>query len=97
VSADDWKARHEQALRAPTPGTHEAALVGMFGAWVAYAEAHRRAYDSPIGDDGVLGDEWRAIGHGLLGLLNGDLGRLDGGSMDRAIRTVLEHAGCEVG
>lgn len=48
-----------------------------------------------LGDDYVLGAAWEAIGHELLTLLNGDLGRLDGGTLDHAIRAAFTLAGLD--
>ena len=94
--APDWKDRHLLATLCPTPRSFESAMVGMLHAWIAYGETHKRRYDSPIGNDYVLGPEWARIGRALRGLLNGDLGRLDGGTLDRDICTALERADCEV-
>jgi len=71
----------------------ERGLVLMLRGWLEYAEAHRYTYESQIGDDRVLGDEWMAIGQAMLGLLNGDLGRLDGGTLDAIIRDNLNEQG----
>jgi hypothetical protein len=91
----NWQRRHNDAVTAPRAG-FEAAIVAMLRGWATYAQAHRDAYDSPIGDDGVLGPEWAAIGHAMLGLLNGDLQRLDGGTLDAFIRDTLTANGAEV-
>lgn len=45
-----------------------------------YAEAYRSHFDSPVGDDGVLGDGVRDVLRGVNTLLNGPLGREDGGT-----------------
>lgn len=37
-----------------------------------YAEAYRIRFESPLSDDGVLGDYWLDALKGLHGLLNGD-------------------------
>lgn len=79
---------HRSALGAPK-SDHERALVGMLNAWRLYAQAHARRFKTEIGDDGVLGDPWEAIGVSLLALLNGETGRLDCGSLDALIRSVL--------
>ena len=84
----DWQARHSQAMRSPQT-LFEQALVEMLTGWECYAHAHRTAYEAHILTDGVLGDCWSAIGEGLLGLLNGELNRLDGGILDRQIRNAL--------
>lgn len=54
----------------------------MIKGWAKYAEDHRARFESPIGQDGVLGDYWESIGDALRGLLNGDCGRLDCGTLD---------------
>ena len=90
-----WKQRHLMAMAEPlgtlqgnqVAGVHalERAYVLMLRGWLEYADAHRSATGSKIGDDHVLGDEWFKIGEALRGLLNGDLGRLDGGTLDTII------------
>lgn len=69
----------------------------MLTGWHHYAGVHQHQYESPIGDDGVLGPMWQAIGQALLGLLNGDLGRLDAGTLDAFIRTTLTLGGAAPG
>jgi hypothetical protein len=90
-----WR-RHKEAFTyafVPSKPKLESGIAMMLHGWVAYADAHKAAYESGIGEDGVLGPEWRDIGLSLLGLLNGDLGRLDGGALDAAIRGSLEAEG----
>jgi hypothetical protein len=87
-----WSRRHFDAVVLPAD-LFERALVGMLGGWLLYADAHQRAYASSIGDDAVLGQEWAVIGAGLLGLLNGHLGRLDGGTLDNVLRDTLHANG----
>ena len=87
-----WSQRHIQAVTLPVD-FFERAFVGMLGGWLLYADAHQKAYGSSIGDDGVLGREWAGIGAGLLGLLNGHLGRLDGGTLDNILRDALQANG----
>jgi hypothetical protein len=57
-----------------------------------YADAHERQYSSKIGADGVLGREWLDALRGVRGLLNGELGRFDGGTLDKAIHAMAEAA-----
>jgi len=87
----DWKQRHTEAMRAPRG--RELAIVRMLQAWELYREQHRQAYESGIGDDGVLGPEWAAIGFAIRGLLNGDCGRLDCGTIDGGICDALTAEG----
>lgn len=86
-----WKERHERAVRLPS--TTEAPIVGLLRAWSNYALEHKRRYDSSIGDDGVLGPEWQKIGEGIRGLLNGNTGRLDCGTLDSIIADTLTAEG----
>jgi hypothetical protein len=61
--------------------------------WALYADAHRERYGSGIGDDGVLGPEWAKMGEAIRGLLNGDIGSLDAGTLDAFIGETLRAEG----
>ena len=61
----------------------------LLSGWLRYADAHRGAYESGIGADYVLGPAWAQIGAGLRALLNGELGRLDGGTLDGLLCSTL--------
>lgn len=94
----DWKERHNSAITGSSMlggRPFEASIGGLLHAWARYADDHRAAYDSPIGHDGVLGEHWRDIGLGLRGLLNGELGWLDGGTLDAFILDTLRAEGVE--
>ena len=93
-SSKDWMRRHVEALEMPV-APFETAVILMLQAWNLYAMGHRDRYGCLIGDDGVLGREWAGIGRSLLGLLNGESGRLDRGSLDRWIRRTLLENGVE--
>jgi hypothetical protein len=84
-----WGSRHAQAIDQPKAG-HERALVTLLKAWAEYADAHRRRFESTVGDDGVLGSEWKQIGEAIIGLLNGEAGRLDCGTIDGLVREIAE-------
>lgn len=86
-----WQDRHVEALRNPTG--FEAAIVLMLKGWTAYADAHRFRYSSRVEGDYVMGPEWEAIGRSVIGLLNGDTGRLDCGTLDGFIRNTLQSEG----
>ena len=90
--SDTWAKAHERAALSPNEG-FEKALVEMFSGWLRYADIHAGKYESGIGDDGVLGPEWAAIGAALRGLLNGSLGRLDGGTLDALLADTLQAQG----
>lgn len=99
----DWKERHNDAVyfslpvnRTAPPRIFETSVVRMLEAWAFYADNHRVRYSTPIGDDGVLGPEWQAIGLGIRGLLNGDVGpRLDCGTLDGFILDTLAANGSD--
>lgn len=50
---------------------NEPLLVAM-DAMIRYAKAYRKAYESPVGDDMVLGPQFADVIAGLRALLNGD-------------------------
>lgn len=82
-----WQERHTAALRAPTYA--EEGILSILRGWLQYADRHRLQFESGIGEDYVLGPHWADIGRGIRGLLNGELGRLDGGTLDGLIFDVL--------
>lgn len=94
-----WKDRHKAAtLHAKqTPMYYRDTLESSVGvaiyAWCAYAQAHEERFESQIGDDYVLGPAWARWGFALRELLNGDLGRLDGGTLDTIIHDNLKEQG----
>ena len=87
-----WGERHMAAVLGPRDGL-EKAFVEMLSGWLRYADAHRGEHESGIGADYVLGPAWAQIGSHLLALLNGSLGRLDGGTLDHLLRGTLEAEG----
>lgn len=69
------------------------ALCSIYGGLYNYATAHRDMYDSPIGDDGVLGPAWLDALKGLRTLLNGETGDLDCGDFDARIVALASENG----
>ncbi len=88
---NEWTIRHYRALREPRES--EAPLVHMLNGWTDYADHHRQRFGSSIGSDYVLGDAWLEIGKALRTMLNGDLGRLDAGTLDGVICHMLTREG----
>jgi hypothetical protein len=88
-----WQERHTLAVRAPRGA--EGPIVNLLDAWTRYANQHAARYDSGIGSDGVLGPEWATIGRAIRGLLNGESGRLDCGTLDGFILDTLKSEGFE--
>jgi len=69
------------------------AIVSLFSGRLKYADEHKWKYHSGIGEDGLLGDEWAKIGGALRGLLNGETGRFDCGTLDKLIADTLRAEG----
>lgn len=91
-SDSGWQVRHRNAWHSPF-GSPERPVRDMIVGWLMYADQHRERFGSTIGEDGVLGADWAAIGSGLLGLLNGETGRFDCGTLDAIIGNALEAEG----
>lgn len=87
----NWQERHTAAVSFPRGP--ETPIVGLVRAWLQYADAHHRRYEDGIGEDGILGECWSKIGNELRGLLNGELGRLDGGTLDTVIYGAMKAEG----
>jgi len=92
----DWIIRHARAYASPQGA--EIGIVGMIKGWVAYAEDYSERYGSEIGSDYVLGGYWASIGFTIRGLLNGELGNLDGGTLDGILVILLSAQGwdCDI-
>ena len=93
---DPWKVRHQAACASPLPG-FERALRELVCGLQRYAEAHAERYQAPIARDYVLGDEWLAAVNAVVGLLNGEIGRLDGGLCWQELENMARAAGFELG
>ncbi len=91
IDLNGWLKRHHEAVYAPDQ--RERPILEMAYALARYADMHRRRYGSDLGEDGVLGPTWESMARGLLGLLNGETGRLDCGTVDGAIRAMGAAAG----
>jgi len=86
-SGVNWEGRHVRAFELSP------VLVDMGKILASYADDYKNRYGSPVGDDGFLGEEWLKMWRGLRGLLNGDLGNLDGGTLDAALFAMARAAG----
>jgi hypothetical protein len=93
MSNSIWIDLHNIALR--NPRGLEVPIVSMLRAWKHYADMHQEHWQSPIGEDYVLGPAWVQIGQGIRELLNGDCGRLDCGSLDSMIINSMDKAGID--
>jgi hypothetical protein len=97
-----WTDRHNQAVADANNPNHKAfnatekhssALLHMLTAWKSYATAHEAQFEGKIGNDYVLGAAWQEIGEALRTLLNGELGGLDGGTVDGYILDTMKENG----
>ena len=90
TTANNWATRHNKAVSQPTRAEH--GILGACYALESMAEAHAERYTTVIGEDGVLGECWLNILHGGRGMLNGETGRLDCGTVDGwLVRLALDH------
>jgi|SRR6185437_10412447 len=88
----NWQQRHLDGVYC-LQSSVEYPLISMIRGWLEYADMNRDRYESSIGDDYVLGPEWRAIGVALRGLLIGGTGRLDCGTLDAIILDTMAEEG----
>ena len=61
--------------------------------FLSYCQSCNACNGGRIGSDGVLGVAWAKMGRQLRNLLCGDLGRLDGGTLDGIILSAFAQAG----
>ncbi len=80
-----WQTRHIGALKCPARA--ESAIIGMIEAWARYADQHRALYGAKLADDSYLGPIWNDLGRSIHGLLNGETGRLDCGTLSSFIHS----------
>lgn len=90
----DWQSRHMTAVHLPRG--FERPIVWMLEQWLRYADVHQNRYDSKIGEDYVLGVYWQDIGKAIRGLLNGECGRLDCGTLDGLILNTMQECGIDI-
>jgi len=87
----EWRNRHKAALTLARGS--ERGVLSLFKGWLLYADQHKQRFESKVGDDYVLGPQWVKIGLALRELLNGELGRLDSGTLDAGILDTLSAEG----
>ena len=87
-----WWRNHLQAWSSPR-GV-ERGITGLFKAAADYADTHKARFETPIGEDYFLGtDGFLPLIKAIRVFLNGELGRLDGGTLDALLFAMLEEAG----
>jgi|1_EtaG_2_1085319.scaffolds.fasta_scaffold09492_1 hypothetical protein len=87
----DWIIRHFNAMDNPT--SIEAPTVKIFQYLGDAIEAHEERYGTKLANDYILGAAWLEIAKQVRVLLNGELGRLDGGTLDKALYSLAQVAG----
>ncbi len=87
-----WLTRHNDHRDRPADPL-ERGLCATLDGLREIASAHVSRYESSIGDDYVLGEAWSDMWRGLRAMLNGEIGQLDGGEMDRELCELWESAG----
>jgi hypothetical protein len=95
-SRPDWDTLHNAAVTRPRG--FERAIVEGFVALNAIAEAYKLAHFSagdPIGTDGYAEPYFTDMCRAMIKLLSMDIGRLDGGTCDGAIRQLATDHGCD--
>jgi hypothetical protein len=90
----EWARSHIEAWLLGT-SIYAVCFTRMIQALALYADAHNTRYGSPIGEDDVLGGAWADATYAVRGLLDGELGGLDGGTLDRMLVGMLRREGFE--
>jgi hypothetical protein len=86
---------HRYAMRRVYTSPHGRAIRSMLEGWARYADVYVDRYDSKVGEDGVIGEQWASIGKALYRMLDGDLGGFDGFSLARNIVDIMTENECE--
>lgn len=94
VGGGSWQRRHWSAWM--DPDGVERAVRDLIVALARYGNEHRAAHGAPTGNDGYIGPIFKAMLHHAIDLLNGDLRRFDGGTLDRLLREIAKENGIEL-
>jgi len=78
------------------PQGYELPIYHLIRGLAQYGAAAMTAHGSKIGDDQVLGPALKNIADSILTLLNGDIGRFDGGTLDKLVRAICVEYGVEL-
>jgi hypothetical protein len=89
-----WGEQHFNAWFAPRRGFEAGFCVTLKGL-AALADAHFEAYDSDIGEDGVIGAYWFATLKEFMRMRDGEHGRFDNGALGDTARAMALAAGFE--
>lgn len=104
-SKEHWALAHYAAWQGIPDGTQrnglrrvhrEQAIRQAITGWANLGVTHALMYDSPIGDDGVLGEAFADMGRALRTMLNGETGRFDCGTLDSLILDIAQSCGVDL-
>lgn len=87
---NQWVTRHLNAWLAPE--AFEYPIRQLIGGLDAYGKMVRKN-GRLVGEDLVLGPAVKSIAESILVLLNGDIGRFDGGTLDKLVRAICVEYG----
>ena len=90
-SAAQWAERHLAAWR--DPGGFELALKDLILGLDYYGRRMRKEFNTPPGQDSFLGPAFKNIAASIITLLNGSMGRFDGGTLDAPVRDICAENG----
>jgi len=93
-SAAQWAERHLAAWR--NPEGFEVALKNLILGLNQYGRSMRVEFATLAREDNFLGPAFLEIARSILVLLNGELGRFDGGSLDALVRAIAAENGFEL-
>lgn len=88
---NQWGKRHAAAWNLPRG--NEVGIVNLIRAIGRYADLHENGYHSRIGDDSFGAPIWIEMIRSARQLLNFDIGRLDGGTLDSLLCNMLKLEG----
>lgn len=83
-----WGLRHVRAWN--SPAKRERGIVALIRALATYADEFFREYETRIGTDGYAGDIFANMLRSTHHLLNHDIGRLDGGTLDALLHDMAK-------
>jgi hypothetical protein len=91
ATGNGWGPRHADAFMCP--GTVERPTVNLILALAQYADAYALRFEDTISTDGYGAPIWLSMLKGWRDLLNFELGKLDGGTLDGMAYAVARAAG----
>ena len=93
-SSHQWAALHLDAWR--NPQGFELPLWHLIRGLAQYGVRMQEQCGTKAGDDTVLGPAFKDIAEAILTLLNGNIGRFDGGTLDALVRAICAEHGVEL-